>query len=257
MLPLAFGEAGLPVPPALREALAAAAASNGYGPVAGAARAARGRRRLLAAARPADRPRRGGLRAGQQAAAVRACCWRSAPTSRCPEPSWVSYAAQAGLIGARCISCPAAPGEGGICDPGRARRGGPARPRAAGRQIGSVVVTLPDNPTGGLARPATVRALCRVADEHGLIIISDEIYRDLVHDPAAAVLSPAASRRERTVVTTALSKNLALGGWRIGVARMPDGPLGRSLREPAARRRQRDLVGAGRPDPARGGRGVQ
>ena len=32
-----------------------------------------------------------------------------------------------------------------------------------------------------------------------------------------------------TVVTTGLSKNLALGGWRIGVARMPDGPLGSRL----------------------------
>jgi aspartate aminotransferase len=33
------------------------------------------------------------------------------------------------------------------------------------------------------------------------------------------------------VVTTGLSKNLALGGWRLGVARLPDGPLGRGLRD--------------------------
>jgi aspartate aminotransferase len=33
------------------------------------------------------------------------------------------------------------------------------------------------------------------------------------------------------VVTTALSKSLALGGWRLGVARMPPGPAGRALRE--------------------------
>jgi aspartate aminotransferase len=32
------------------------------------------------------------------------------------------------------------------------------------------------------------------------------------------------------VVTTGLSKNLALGGWRLGVARLPDGALGRELR---------------------------
>jgi aspartate aminotransferase len=35
---------------------------------------------------------------------------------------------------------------------------------------------------------------------------------------------------QRTVVTTALSKSLALGGWRIGVARLPEGPLGDWLR---------------------------
>jgi aspartate aminotransferase len=49
--------------------------------------------------------------------------------------------------------------------------------------------------------------------------------------PAATpVLSPAAVAPDRTVVTTALSKSLALGGWRIGVARLPEGPLGRWLR---------------------------
>ncbi len=37
VLPLAFGEAGLPAPAAMRDALAAATASNGYGPVAGLA----------------------------------------------------------------------------------------------------------------------------------------------------------------------------------------------------------------------------
>src|SRR5690606_23020686 len=54
-----------------------------------------------------------------------------------------------------------------------------------------------------------------------LIIISDEIYRDLVHDPTAVYLSPAEVAPERTVITTGLSKSLALGGWRIGVARLP------------------------------------
>jgi aspartate aminotransferase len=146
-----------------------------------------------------------------------------------PRPSWVSYAAQASLIGVRPHFVPAVPGEGGICDPD-ALRDELRAARAAGRQIRSVVVTLPDNPTGTLARPATVQAFCEVAAEHDLIIISDEIYRDLVHDPTAPVLSPAAAAPERTVVTTALSKSFALGGWRIGVARLPEGPLGAWLR---------------------------
>lgn len=90
---------------------------------------------------------------------------------------------------------------------------------------------MPDNPTGRLARPGTVRTLCDVAAENDLTIICDEIYRDLVHDPAADVLSPAAVAPRRTVVTTALSKSLALGGWRIGAARLPDGPHGDGLRD--------------------------
>lgn len=91
-------------------------------------------------------------------------------------------------------------------------------------------MTLPDNPTGTLASEDGVRRLCAVAREHDLVIVSDEIYRDLVHDPARTVTSPALHAPERTVVTTALSKSLAAGGWRLGVARLPDGPFGHDLR---------------------------
>ncbi|MGO9188138.1 MAG: hypothetical protein ACLP8X_06695 [Streptosporangiaceae bacterium] len=58
----------------------------------------------------------------------------------------------------------------------------------------------------------------------------DGIYRDLVHDPDAPFPSPAVISPERTVITTGLSKNLALGGWRLGVTRLPAGGLGRELR---------------------------
>jgi aspartate aminotransferase len=92
-------------------------------------------------------------------------------------------------------------------------------------------VTLPDNPTGRVASPATVGALCAVADAYELIIICDEIYRDLVHDLTTPMASPAQLAPERTVITTGASKNLALGGWRIGVARMPPGRLGGQLRK--------------------------
>jgi aspartate aminotransferase len=61
-----------------------------------------------------------------------------------------------------------------------------------------------------------VSAWCEVAARHDLVIISDEIYRDLVHDTAPPFLSPAACAPERTVVTTAPDKSLALGGWRAG-----------------------------------------
>jgi aspartate aminotransferase len=228
VLPLGFGEAGLPAHPALRQALAASAASNGYGPVAGVA--------ALRAAAAGYWDRRGlptspgSVVCGPGSKALLFALLMAAGADvAVPRPSWVSYAAQASLIGVRPHFVPTVPGEGGICDPD-ALRSELASARAAGRRIRSAVVTLPDNPTGRLARPATVRAFCEVAAEHDMIIISDEIYRDLVHDPAAPVLSPAAAAPERTVVTTALSKSFALGGWRIGVARLPEGPLGAWLR---------------------------
>jgi aspartate aminotransferase len=169
------------------------------------------------------------VRPGQQAAAIRLLLAIGGDVAL-PRPSWVSYAAQAALAGARPHFVPAPPGQGGIPDPGAlAAAAGAAA--AAGRPIRSVLVTLGDNPTGQVPSPATVAALCEVAAARGLIIICDEIYRDLIHDPATPVLSPAQAAPEQTVITTGLSKNLALGGWRIGVARMPAGPLGRRLRK--------------------------
>ena len=147
-----------------------------------------------------------------------------------PQPSWVSYAAQASMLGVRPHFVPVPPGEGGVCDAAGLEAAVTAA-HQAGRRIGAVVLTLPDNPTGRLARPASVHALCQVAAEHDLIIIADEIYRDLVHDPDQAFASPVLFAPERTVVTTALSKSLALGGWRIGVARLPDSGIGLGLRD--------------------------
>ncbi len=192
VLPLAFGEAGLPAHPALRAALAGATGRNGYGPVAGLAalrEAAAGyweRRGLPTSPAgvvcgPGSKPLLYGLllALGADVAVAR--------------PSWVSYAAQAAMTGGRAHFVPILPGQGGVPDPARLDRAVTAA-RAAGRRVGSVVVTLPDNPTGTLASPATVRALCEVAAEHDLAIISDEIYRGSGARPRRPVHQ---SRRDR------------------------------------------------------------
>lgn len=139
-----------------------------------------------------------------------------------PRPSWVSYAAQAALAGVHAVHIPTVPGQGGVPDPELLAVA--ARQAARdGRRLAAVIVTLPDNPTGTLAGADTIAALCAVAERHHLLIISDEIYRDLIFADVPAPASPAALAPDRTVVTAGLSKNLALGGWRLGVARLPGG----------------------------------
>jgi aspartate aminotransferase len=228
VLALAFGEAGVPVASLLRDALAAASHLGGYGPVAGSAElraAAAGywaRRGLPTEASdvvcgPGSKALLYGLLLGLRGVDV-----------AIPRPSWVSYAAQAALTGIRPVYVPTLPGQGGVPDPDLLA-GAVTAARRKGRQLGAVIVTLPDNPTGTLAAPDTIRALCSVAEHHHLLIISDEIYRDLTYSPAFPhldvpdFLSPAVVAPDRTVITSGLSKNLALGGWRLGVARLPDG----------------------------------
>jgi aspartate/methionine/tyrosine aminotransferase len=239
VLPMAFGEAGLPAHPSLRLALAEATGRTGYGPVAGQV----GLREAAAGywqRRGLDTDPAAIVCGPGSKALLFGLMLAIGGDVAVPRPSWVSYAAQASLIGAQPHFVDIRPGEGGVPDPDRLGDAVRAA-RRAGRELRSVILTLPDNPTGTLASPATIRALCRVADEHDLIIISDEIYRDLVHAETEPFTSPAAMAPGRTIVTTALSKGLALGGWRIGVARLPGGEQARLLR-----RRLRDrLVGIG------------
>lgn len=221
VVPLSFGQAGVPVHPRLRQALADAADRNGYGSVAGSAdlrRAAAGywQRRGL----DTD-PARVVVGPGSKAL-LYAVLQAVGGDVVIPQPTWVSYAAQVSLLGRRAVPVPTRPGQGGVPDPdllvdavGRAR--------ADGRDVRAVVVTLPDNPTGTLADPATVDRFGAAARELDLVVVSDEIYRDLVY--SGPFRSPASVVPERTVVTGGLSKSHALGGWRLGVARFPSDVL--------------------------------
>jgi len=97
--------------------------------------------------------------------------------------------------------------------------------RGEGLLPGVLVLTLPDNPTGTVASEETVRAVAAIAGEEGLLVVCDEIYRDLTHEPER-FCSPATLVPDRVFVTTGLSKSMALGGWRVGLARLPDGSAG-------------------------------
>ena len=212
VVPLGFGEAGLPVHPLLTEALGRAAGSAGYGPVAGIPE--------LREAAAGYWSRRGLPTESAQVVAApgsKSLLWAILGSRRggvaLPKPSWVSYAAQAAMHGRDTIRIRSL---GGVPDPAELDA------VAAALKLSTVIVTLPDNPTGRLASPRTIRDLCEVAERHDLLIVSDEIYRDLTDQE---FLSPAEIAPHRTVVTSGLSKSLALGGWRIGVARFVDEDL--------------------------------
>jgi aspartate/methionine/tyrosine aminotransferase len=246
VLGLAFGEAGVPVARILRDALATASHLGGYGPVAGSAELRAATAGYWARRGLPTQPSDVVCGPGSKALLYGLLLSLQAGDVAISRPSWVSYAAQATLTGIRPVYVPIADGQGGVPDPALLSAAAIAA-RRAGRRIGAVIVTMPDNPTGTLAAAGTVRELCSVARQHDLLIISDEIYRDLTHAAPQAgqqtgqqtgqqagpgFLSPADVAPERTVITSGLSKNLALGGWRLGVARLPgDSPAIAALRD--------------------------
>lgn len=228
VLHLGFGESRLPVLPGLAETLCEGTRLTEYGPVAG---------RRSAREAVAGYFERRGLPTDAEAIVL-------APGSKplllaimaavpgdvvLPRPAWVTYAPQARFLGRRTVDVPIPGAVGGVPDP-ELLPAALRTARAAGADPRLMVLTAPDNPTGTTADPALVRRLMAIAAQEDLLVISDEIYRDVLFDPQTPYLSPAEVLDERVFVTTGLSKSLSLGGWRIGAARFPATELGARVR---------------------------
>ena len=78
-----------------------------------------------------------------------------------------------------------------------------------------IVVNTPHNPTGYLLPRRDFHALVALADESGIILFSDEVYRELEHEPADR-LPAACDVSTRAVSLGVMSKAYGLAGLRIG-----------------------------------------
>jgi aspartate/methionine/tyrosine aminotransferase len=91
--------------------------------------------------------------------------------------------------------------------------------RLAG-QARVLVINTPSNPTGAVFPRDTLEGLVRIAERHGLVVVSDEVYEDIVFD--GAHLSVAALGGDAPVVSVfSFSKGYAMTGWRIGYLAAP------------------------------------
>jgi aspartate/methionine/tyrosine aminotransferase len=87
--------------------------------------------------------------------------------------------------------------------------------RLIGPRTKAILVSTPHNPTGWLADASTWERIVDIAQEHGLWLFSDEVYRGLERDPETR-LPQACDLYERGVSLNGLSKSCGLAGLRIG-----------------------------------------
>ncbi|GGV28575.1 pyridoxal phosphate-dependent aminotransferase [Paenarthrobacter nicotinovorans] len=101
-----------------------------------------------------------------------------------------------------------------------------------------VILCTPNNPTGGVATAEDIEKLATVLEPTDALLMSDEIYADLVYDEIQHQ-SPAAvgNLRERTLVVGGFAKAFAMDGWRLGWLAGP-----KELITPALRVRQYTTV---------------
>ncbi len=88
----------------------------------------------------------------------------------------------------------------------------------------ALILNSPSNPTGILYRQEELAALGEVILEHGLYVVSDDIYDKIRFDGAPfvnlAMLAP--ELKARTFVLNGLSKTYAMTGWRLGYLAGPE-----------------------------------
>lgn len=85
----------------------------------------------------------------------------------------------------------------------------------------AILVNYPNNPTGATFTAEQVARLGRLAAEHEIIIISDEIYAELSYDFKHTSIASIPEAAEWTVVLSGFSKAFAMTGFRLGYAAGP------------------------------------
>ncbi|MER6563750.1 pyridoxal phosphate-dependent aminotransferase [Streptomyces sp. NPDC001027] len=132
-----------------------------------------------------------------------------------PTPSWVSYTEMARLIGARPVQV-ALDGADGF------RITAQVLERHVSARTKALLVNSPNNPTGRSLTAEEAALIARFAQEHDILLISDEIYEKILYGGRRHVsLAAQPDCAERTITVNGFSKGYAMTGWRLGYAAGP------------------------------------
>jgi aspartate aminotransferase len=133
-----------------------------------------------------------------------------------PAPYWVSYPDMVMLAAGRPVILETRAEDDFAVTADQVRRACTGRTRA-------IVLNNPSNPTGAVYSRAQIEALAEVAVEKDLLVVSDDIYRQLVYGDAQyhsiAAVGPEVA--QRTILVDGASKTYAMTGWRIGYTAGP------------------------------------
>jgi len=135
-----------------------------------------------------------------------------------PSPAWVSYEPQAHLLGHNVVRVESTHDKRWRVD-AETLEAAAQNCRPNTQKI--MILNYPGNPEGLTYTKEQFQALAEVMRKHNILVIADEIYSFLTHD--ATFESLAHYYPEGTIITTGLSKWSGAGGWRLGLAFLPEG----------------------------------
>ncbi|MBQ4609001.1 MAG: aminotransferase class I/II-fold pyridoxal phosphate-dependent enzyme [Clostridia bacterium] len=132
-----------------------------------------------------------------------------------PEPSYVSYAPCVTFADGVAVPVKTSAADCFALTPDALRAAITERTKA-------LILPYPNNPTGGVMTREQLMDIARVLEETDIVVISDEIYSELVyggHEHTA--FASISGMRERTITLNGFSKAFAMTGWRVGYACAP------------------------------------
>lgn len=125
-----------------------------------------------------------------------------------PGPAYPQYLGVTSFYGAVPVEYPSSPQHGWI------PRVEDIEARVTPRTKAIAVIT-PNNPTGAVYPRETIRAIARLAHERGILLISDDIYSELIFE-GEGVAPSLAQEPGPVVILNGFSKNWLVPGWRAG-----------------------------------------
>jgi aspartate/methionine/tyrosine aminotransferase len=85
-----------------------------------------------------------------------------------------------------------------------------------------IILNSPQNPTGGILSLDDLKAVARVAIEKDIIVLTDEVYLNIIYEGVHHSIASLPDMRERTIILDGLSKTYAMTGWRLGYGVMTE-----------------------------------
>jgi aspartate aminotransferase len=126
-----------------------------------------------------------------------------------PDPGFPIYPSVAAFAGARPVPLRLRPETGFRLDPDELRAKLTDRTRL-------LILNSPHNPTGAVLTREDVAAIAELVRGRRLIVLSDEIYREIVYEGHAPSIASLPGMREQTIILDGFSKTYAMTGWRLG-----------------------------------------
>jgi aspartate/methionine/tyrosine aminotransferase len=132
-----------------------------------------------------------------------------------PDPGFPIYESMANYVGGRAVPCPIRQENGFRLDPDELASLVTPRTKL-------VILNSPANPTGGVSTRDDLERIARVAVDHDLTVLADEIYGRTLYDGEHVSIASLPGMVDRTIVLDGFSKTYAMTGWRLGYAIVPD-----------------------------------